>query len=138
LNKLFILILIFVNLYSYDDINVSKLISVYDGDTFKVDINSYPDIAGKKISIRVNGIDTPELRTRCKSEKVLGYKAKRIAKDLLENSKVIELRNIKRGKYFRIVADVYLDNNVSLADELIKSGLAVPYDGGAKTKNWCD
>ena len=136
MNKLFLLTISLI-LYAYDDVNVSKLISVYDGDTFKVDIKGYPPIVGKKISIRVNGIDTPEIRTKCKSEKVLGYKAKEFAKNLLYKSKVIELRDIKRGKYFRIVANVYLDNNVSLADELIKSGLAVPYDGGTKVMDWC-
>lgn len=131
------IILLTIVLDAYDDVNVSKLLSVYDGDTFKINIDSYPAIVGKKISIRVRGIDTPEIRTRCKSEKVLGYKAKEIAKNLLVNSEVIELRNVKRGKYFRIVADVYLDDNVSLADELIESGLAVPYDGGTKVKDWC-
>jgi len=135
--KKLLLLLMYVSLFSYDDVNVSKLVSVYDGDTFKVNINSYPSIVGKKISIRVRGIDTPELRTRKKCEKLLGYKAKEIAKELLFNSKVIELRNIKRGKYFRIVADVYLDNNVSYASKLLKSGLAVPYDGGHKSKVWC-
>ena len=43
---------------------------------------------------------------------------------------------MKRGKYFRIVADVYADG-VSLTDKLIKSGYAVPYDGGTKAKDWC-
>ena len=137
MKKTIMTIILVSNLFAFDDVNVSKLVSVYDGDTFKVNINSYPSIVGKKISIRVRGIDTPELRTRKKCEKLLGYKAKEIAKELLLNSKVIELRNIKRGKYFRIVADVYLDNNVSYASELLKSGLAVPYDGGHKSKVWC-
>ena len=44
---------------------------------------------------------------------------------------------MKRGKYFRIVADVYDDHNRSLADELIRNNLAVPYDGGHKV-DWCD
>ena len=132
-----LLILFYVSLFSYDDVNVSKLVSVYDGDTFKVNIDKYPAIVGNNISVRVRGIDTPEIKTNNICEKFLGYKAKEIAKELLLNSKVIELRNIKRGKYFRIVADVYLDNNVSYASELLKSGLAVPYDGGHKSKVWC-
>jgi len=132
-----LVIFIFSNLYSYNNVNVSSLVSVYDGDTFKVNINKYPAIVGKKISVRVRGIDTPELRTRNICEKHLGYKAKAIAKKLLESSRTIELRNIKRGKYFRIVADVYLDHNVSYAKEMLKSGLAVPYYGGHKNKVWC-
>jgi endonuclease YncB( thermonuclease family) len=43
---------------------------------------------------------------------------------------------MQRGKYFRIVADVYADNQ-SLADELIKNNLAVRYNGGTKVKDWC-
>ena len=54
----------------------------------------------------------------------------------LRAAKKIELRNMKRGKYFRIVADVYVDGK-SLGDMLIKRSLAVPYDGGHKGKDWC-
>jgi len=54
---------------------------------------------------------------------------------MIRSAKVIELRNMQRGKYFRIVADVFLDDQ-SLADALVKKGLARPYDGGRKGK-WC-
>jgi len=55
---------------------------------------------------------------------------------MLTKPKVIELRNLQRGKYFRIVADVYADG-VNVGDELIKESLAVIYDGGKKIKDWC-
>ena len=79
------------------------------------DISSYPDITGKRIPIRVNGIDTPELR------------AKQLTVSLLRGAKVIELRNMQQGKYFRIIADVFVDSK-SLGRMLIKKGFAVPYD----------
>ena len=41
-----------------------------------------------------------------------------------------------RGKYFRIVADVYGDGR-NLTKLLIRSGHAVKYDGGKKSKDWC-
>jgi len=44
---------------------------------------------------------------------------------------------MQKGKYFRIVADVYA-NNKSLADILIRNHLAVRYDGGTKIKDWCE
>jgi len=47
----------------------------------------------------------------------------------------IELRNIERGKYFRLVADVYLDG-VLLSNELTAAGLARNYDGGRRSP-WC-
>jgi len=44
---------------------------------------------------------------------------------------------MKRSKYFRIAADVYVDGE-SLADILIDSGMAIRYDGGKKIKDWCE
>ena len=55
----------------YGTVTVSKVISVYDGDTFRVNIDSLPPIVGKNIAIRVNGIDTPEIRGKCQYEKNL-------------------------------------------------------------------
>ena len=49
----------------YGTVTVSKVISVYDGDTFRVNIASLPPIVGKNIAIRVNGVDTPEIRGKC-------------------------------------------------------------------------
>ena len=115
----------------------ATFIKNYDGDTITVNIPDYPPIIGKKISIRVNGIDTPELRTKSPKEKQLARTAKRLVHSLLKNAESLELKNIKRGKYFRIVADVYYDGK-KLADILIKNKLAVPYDGGTKTKNWSE
>jgi micrococcal nuclease len=41
-----------------------------------------------------------------------------------------------RGKYFRILADVYVDGE-NLTDLLISAGHARPYDGG-KREGWCE
>lgn len=122
---------------NYGSVVITEVVSVYDGDTFKVNIKEYPTILGEKISVRVNGIDTPEIKGKCLQEKELAQKAKKVATYMLKNATVIELRNMQRGKYFRIVADVYADG-VSLSEKLIEKKLAVPYDGGTKTKNWCE
>lgn len=55
---------------------------------------------------------------------------------MLRSAKVIELRNAKRGKYFRIIADVFVDDK-KLSDILIASDLAVLYDGDTKARDWC-
>ena len=55
---------------------------------------------------------------------------------MLRGAKLIEFKNIKRGKYFRLVAYVYVDG-VSLADILIDSKVVVRYDGGVKKYDWC-
>ena len=46
------------------------------------------------------------------------------------------MRNLERGKYFRIVADVYVDGE-DLGGLLVEAGAAVRYDGGKKTTSWC-
>ncbi|MDA7847864.1 thermonuclease family protein [Sulfurospirillum sp.] len=120
----------------YNSVFIDEVTSVYDGDTFKVNINSYPDIIGKRVPIRLSGIDTPELRSKCQKEKQLARIAKQLTVNILRGAKVIELKNLKRGKYFRIIADVYADDK-NLASELIKNNLAVIYNGGTKIKNWC-
>ena len=43
----------------YPDVKVSRLLRVIDGDTFASDINEHSAIAGKNISIRLRGINTP-------------------------------------------------------------------------------
>ena len=56
--------------------------------------------------------------------------------DILKDADQIVLRNMERGKFFRIAADVIVDGE-SLADILIEAGMAVRYDGGKKTHKWC-
>ena len=122
-----------INKKSYPDINNVKLVSVYDGDTFKVDIKDYPAIISSRISIRINGINSPEIRGGTLETKARARKAKRFLKSILKNAKKIELKNIQRGKYFRIVADVYADNQ-NVADLLIKHGHASRYSITKKKK----
>ena len=111
----------------------AKFLKNYDGDTITVNISSFPKIVGDKISIRVNGIDTPEMRGTKGKLKEKARNAKKLVESLCRKAKKLELRNMKRGKYFRIVADVFVDGK-SVADILIKNGLAKPYDGGKKPK----
>jgi endonuclease YncB( thermonuclease family) len=128
---LFVFFTITAHAATYPDLVCNQVVSVYDGDTFKCDIFCIPAIIGDDISIRINGIDTPEMKDKRPEVKELAEKAKQFVTDRVMSAEVIELRNPQRGKYFRIVADVYIDG-VNLADELIKAGMAKPYDGGTK------
>ena len=119
----------------YGTVTVSKVISVYDGDTFRVNIDSLPPIVGKNIAIRVNGVDTPEIRGKCQYEKNLALKARDFVRNKLANAKEIKLTNLQRGKYFRVVANVLVDG-VSLEQELLDNKLAYEYSGGKKL-SWC-
>lgn len=121
----------------YGDVYVSSLVNVYDGDTFRANIDHYPSIMGNNIGIRINAIDTPEIRGKCDKEKQLAIKAKLHTIKLLRNANKILLKNIKRGKYFRIVADVYADD-INVAGSLYDNGLGYVYYGRTKKIEWCE
>ena len=114
-----------------------KYVKNYDADTITFNIPSTHPLLGKKINIRVYGVDTPELRTKNRCEKIKALEAKSIVTNLLIKANRIDLENVQRGKYFRIVADVKFDGN-SLKNYLLKQGLAYKYYGKTKVKiDWC-
>lgn len=121
----------------YGDFKNVEYIKNYDGDTISVNIKGVHPLLGKDIDIRVNGIDTPEMRGGCAESKALAKTAQMLVQQILTNARRIDLRNCYRPKYFRIGADVYADG-VNIADILIDNNLAVPYDGGTKTHTWCE
>ena len=120
--------------FAEDFLNVD-IVRVYDGDTFFVDIADIPAVFGDDIGIRVRGIDTPEIRGKCDQEKHLAYKSRDFVIRVLENATVVDLMDVKRGKYFRVLADVLADG-ILLSTLLINEGLAVVYNGGKK-HSWC-
>ena len=104
---------------NYGNVTVSEVTSIYDADTFRVNIKDWPPLIGEHVPIRVNGVDAPEIRGKCDSEKKGARLAKQFTVGKLRNAKTIELRNMQRGKYFRIIADVYIDGK-NLTELLIK------------------
>jgi micrococcal nuclease len=111
-----------------------QIVSVYDGDTFTVKIQTNPDFFDT-IPIRILGVDTPEIRGKCHEEKELAKTARRFVINQLINAKTIELKNIKQDKYFRLDAKVLVDQK-DIAHLLINQNLARPYDG-TKRQTWC-
>lgn len=134
-----ILLLVTVNISfaekTYGNLTITKVDSVHDGDTFTITVPKWPAIVGEGIEIRVNGIDTPEIRGKCKYEIDLAYKAKEFTTAFLTTTSKIYLKNMSRDMYFRIDADVIVDGK-SLSQELIKAGLGYEYYGATK-KLWC-
>ena len=127
--KIILSFLLFVNLLNadtnYGSISIDEVTSIYDGDTFRVNINSYPKIIGHKMSVRLSNVDTPEIRGKCTQEKLLARKAKQFTVNFIRQAKSLQLRNMRKDKYFRIIADLYNQDNKNLANELIKNNLAV-------------
>jgi micrococcal nuclease len=108
----------------------------YDGDTCYVLAPSLPESL-QKMSIRILGIDTPEIRGECEQEKELALEGREVANNLFRNAEKIEFRGYKWDKYGgRILTEVYIDGQ-NYAELLMMAGLARPYDGGTKTP-WCD
>ena len=112
-------------------ITSGKVIKVYDGDTITIAAKmTYEGSPIFRFSVRLNGIDTPEIKTTSKPEKELAI----IARDALSSKimgKMITLKNVSLEKYGRLLADVYLDD-LNLNKWLIENKYAVVYDGGTK------
>lgn len=121
---------------SFGDVIVSSLVGVYDGDTFTATIGAWPPIIGEAIRVRVAGLETPEIRGKCLDEKQLARRARAFTRRALLNARTIELRNLRRDKYFRLLADVCVDGD-SLTQKIIDARLGRPYEGGKKG-SWCD
>lgn len=102
-------------------------VDVYDGDTFYVNIDRVHPIFGKRLGIRVKGVNTPELRAKSLYEKEMAQRAKSFTVSALEGAKRIDLSECVRGKYFRIVCQVTYDGK-NLSEGLLASGLAIKYE----------
>ena len=112
-----------------------QVVDVYDGDTFKIDLPSMHPIFGKDLSIRLFGVDTPEMRGTTDEVKVLAIQAQQLTEKALKGASKIKLRNPQRGKYFRIISEVWIDGK-SLADTLKAQGLAKDYNGEGARPEW--
>ena len=103
-------------------IRSGKVIKVYDGDTITVGAILY-DVA-YRFSVRLNGIDTPELKGPHKDKAILA----RDDLSTLVMNKVVRLENVGSEKYGRLLADVYLDH-LHVNQWMKEKGHAVEYHG---------
>ncbi len=114
-----------------------ELLEVYDGDTIFITIPDFHPLFGRRIGVRILGIDTPEMRSNDPCEKKAAKIAKNYLLSLLSNAQRIDITNIERDKYFRILGSVVADGK-SVAEELMKQKMAYPYFGEKKpVRDWC-
>ena len=99
---LFLLIPSYLAAKSFGDYTGAVYIRNYDGDTITFNLPGLHPIIGEKINIRVNGIDTPEIRGKCEKETYSAQQAQQMVADILKDAEQITLKNMARGKYFRI------------------------------------
>ena len=135
MHKLILLLLILTSIQA-KDIKLQEIISVYDGDTVTANISSIYKELEIMMPIRLKGIDTPEIRGKCHKEIILAMKAKSFLMARIKRGNSFELKNVTKGKYFRIVGTLYIDG-IDVNQELIKAGLARRYNGQTKRMGWC-
>ncbi len=108
-----------------------RVIKVYDGDTITIASKlPFDNSSLYRLSVRLNGIDAPEIKGKTDDEKIAAKQVKDALSNLILN-KYVTLKNIQSEKYGRILADVYI-GDLHLNEWLIKEKYAVKYDGGAK------
>ena len=116
---------------------------VVDGDTIDVTID-LGFKTWKKVRVRMEGINTPESRTRDLEEKKRGLAAKDRLVEILEyNNNECTLKVSGVGKFGRAIASVYVETlspasdkssitEINVNKQLIEEGHAVAYDGGKR------
>jgi micrococcal nuclease len=111
-------------MYEYN----ANVVRVYDGDTIWVDIDLGFGLWMKNQSIRLANINTPEVRG---AEKVEGFVSRDRVIQILEESDnkcVLKTTLDGRGKYGRILAEIFVKNETrSINEMLLAEGLAVIY-----------
>lgn len=115
---------------------VAEVIRVIDGDTIEVRAYIWID-QHLTTMVRLDGIDTPELRGRCDAERDQARQAKALVSGHLPPGSRVTLHQIATGKYAgRVVARVLNESNQDIGEILLTAGLARAYDGHTRS-TWC-
>ena len=114
------------------------VVKVYDGDTVTLGFRCPHAVATEKppvrVSARICGIDTPELRSTNEAERALAREARRRLESIVDRKWVKVLRS-KHDKYGRILCDLSVDDACpSVRDAMLEAPrLCRAYNGGKKT-----
>ena len=116
------------------------VVRVIDGDTVVVDASADlpPELA--ELRVRLRNVDTPETghRAGCDAEREAAARATTFVGELLDAAVSAVVHDPEWGKWGgRVVADVVLDDEYSLAELVVDYGHGRPYDSG-KRAGWCD
>ncbi len=114
----------------------ARVVRVIDGDTFVAEAHVWP---GQRItvSVRIRGVDAPEMRSRCAAEKAAARKARAVLDRLLAEGSVW-ISDISGGKYYgRVLADVTTEPGGDVASRLLDARLVAAYGGGRRVSFVC-
>lgn len=109
----------------------TTIVRTIDGDTIECNIELGFNIILQNIRVRLNGIDTPEVRSTNLTIKKFGLFVKNKVEDFLNNNKVDLIVYEEKDKFGRILGDFKTDNT-TLCKYLIKNKYAVEYNGENK------
>lgn len=101
-----------------------KVAKVIDGDTIKVVVNN------KEETVRLIGIDTPEVVDPRKPVQCFGIEASNKAKEILQNRMVILESDAASGdadQYDRLLRYVFLEDGTNVNKLMIEEGYAHEY-----------
>lgn len=114
----------------------ARVLRVIDGDTFIAEALVWPGHR-VEVSIRIRGIDAPEMRSRCGAEKQAAQQA-RAALERLIGGRPVQVANIGGGKYYgRVVADAVTADGTAVAPALLALAVVRAYGGGRRVP-FCD
>lgn len=109
---------------------------VVDGDTLIVRASVWPGHS-VRVSVRLRGIDAPENRSRCESERAAARRARDALAELVGGG-TVTITDISGDKYFgRVLADVTAPDGRAVASAMLAAGHARPYRGGRRTAATC-
>lgn len=111
----------------------ARLVRVVDGDTAIMRVMP-PDQKPFVQSVRFRGVDTPELKGLCRSERRAALRAKQATARVLAGG-VIRLADPEPDHYGRLAARV-LVNGRDVAETLVSGGYGRPYHHGRR-QGWC-
>lgn len=87
------------------------------------------------LRVRVVGLDAPEMRARCPREAQLARAATDRLSALVAGG--VRLHPQGRDRYGRTLAVVLDARGRDVANEMIRAGVARPYDGQSRRGGWC-
>ncbi|MCH9852631.1 MAG: thermonuclease family protein [Alphaproteobacteria bacterium] len=116
----------------------AKVLSIYDGDTFTAQIFSWPQHS-IEARVRLRGIDTPEIRGKCASEKAKAQQAKQKLQELIPEGSMVILHRIELGTYAgRIIANVSNKDGDDISAIMLNENYARAYLYREGRKSWCN
>jgi endonuclease YncB( thermonuclease family) len=108
----------------------ATVVRVIDGDTFVADAHVWPGET-VQVSVRIRGIDAPELHSRCPRERIAAAEARDALAALLDGQPVT-ISNIGGDKYYgRVLADVETGAG-AVAPVMLSRSLVRHYSGGRR------